>query len=334
MKKHFVWLAIPWALFFAAAAGWSIYWFILAGQAQSRIEAWAAAQNAQGAQVSIGRIERRGYPALLRLDLNDVSYAPARGDWRASTRRAALHVEMLNPAHVIVEARAPITVSRADGADTTVSGDAIVASLRTAQGALAVAGLEADNLIIDDPSAEGVLLVGKLVTNVRPDPRAEGDYQIAFEAQRVTLPRPVRSFESFGLDVASLRAAAVATQAAALLEGAEQDPLGPWREAGGRLRFEALALSWGPLETNGSGQGGLDAQRRLEGALELPIERPAPVLSALANGPGVDDSAKRALALLAAGYAISGDDIRLDVEAANGVLRLEGLSVRLLPPVY
>ena len=47
----------------------------------------------------------------------------------------------------------------------------------------------------------------KVVLNVRPDPRAAGEYQLAFDAQAMTLPRPVRSFEAFGLDVARLRAA-------------------------------------------------------------------------------------------------------------------------------
>ena len=40
-----------------------------------------------------------------------------------------------------------------------------------------------------------------VVVNVRPDARAAGEYQLAFEAHGLMLPRPVRSFEAFGLDV-------------------------------------------------------------------------------------------------------------------------------------
>lgn len=332
MKR--LWLIIPWALFALAAAGWIGYWHFLANEAETRVRAWAAEQSDAGAQVSFGRIVRHGFPVLLRLELQDAAYAAARGGWRGETARADLHIDVLNPGHVILESKAPIAITRENGAVTNVNADALIASLRTANDALVMAGVEADNLILDDPTQEGVLYATKVVINVRPDARAAGEYQLALEARALTLPRPVRSFETFGLDISEMRAAIVVEHGAALLQSNEGDPLGPWREAGGRLRLEALSFKWGPLETTGTGAGGLDAERRITGALEIPIERPAPVFTAIANGPNVNADARRALSLLAAGYAISGDDITLDVEARDGVLRLEGLAVRPLGPAY
>src|SRR5262249_21380669 len=154
--------------------------------------------------------------------------------------------------------------------------------------------LESDDLTLDDPAQPGVLTVKKVVTNVQADPRTAGDYMLAFDAAGVRLPRPVRSFESFGLDVPELHARVVIGHGAALLQSAQNDPLGPWREAGGRLRFEGLGLTWGPLATTGTGEGGLDDQRRLNGRLVLPIAHPAPVLTAISNGPGIDESGRRA----------------------------------------
>ncbi len=334
MKTSALWFWLMWAGFAGLAAGWVMYWHVLAGEAQTRLESWVAEQNAQGAQASIVRVTRRGFPVLLRLELQDFAYEPARGGWRVNTERVDLHVQMLNPAQVKFEAKAPIAFTRADGAVTSLSASALIASWRTARGALAVAGIEADNLALDDPGREGIMRARKLVLNLRPDPRAAGEYQLAFDAEALTLPRPVRSFEAFGLEVTNVRAAIVVEHGADLLDSSPQDPLGPWRDAGGRLRFEALSLHWGPLEATGSGQGGLDEERRPQGALELPIDRPGPVFGALANGPGVEESARRALGLLAAGYTLSGDDIKLDVDAHSGVLRLEGLPVRQLPPVY
>ncbi len=332
MKRF--WLIVPWAAFALIAAAWMTYWNIAANNAEQRLRALVSEQSSAGASSSIGRITRHGFPVLLRLELNDVSYAPARAGWRASTALAEMHVDLLNPQHIIFKARAPIAIARSGGDVTNITADTLIASWRTSGQALAVAGVEADNLVADDPAKPGVLRAHKLVINVRPDPRVAGEYQIAFDVQGLALPRPVRSFEAFGQDVATLRAAIVVEQAALLAQEAEGDPLGPWRTAGGTLRFDALALEWGPLETTGRGQGGLDAQRRLQGSLTLPIEHPAPVLQAIARGENVSDDARRAIGLLATAFVLSGDDITLDVEANDGVLRLEGVSVRTLPPVY
>ncbi len=334
MKVRGIWLAVPWALFVLAALGWVFYWNYLATAAERRVHEWAFEQNADGATVEVDNIVRHGFPVLLRLELQGVSYISARSGWSAETERADLNVQVLNPQHVILEAKAPITITRAGGATTNISADTLIASLRTDGGALVVAGIEADNLVLDDPAEEGILHAVKVIANVRPDQRAAGEYQLAFDAQTVTLPRPVRSFETFGLDVARLRAAIVITDGALLLQSSPGDPLGAWREGGGRLRFEALELNWGPLQTTGTGEGGLDAQRRLDGRLVLPVERPAPVLSAIANGPRIESDARRALSLLAAGYVVTGNDITLDIGAHDGVLNIEGLPVRPLPPVY
>lgn len=334
MKTRYLWLIVPWAVFMLLAIGWTIYWNTVAGEAERRLNAAIAAQQADGATASVGAITRHGFPAIMRLQLDNVAYAPARGGWRATTERVNLHINLMNAEHLTLKAEAPIAIAREDGSVTNIAADTMIGSFRTANGALAQAGIEADNITLDDPNEDGVLSARKLVINIRPDARAAGEYQLSFDATELLLPRPVRSFEAFGQDVAALRAAIVIEQGAALLEAAPGDPTGPWREAGGRLRFDALALNWGPLQATGTGFGGLDAERRLTGDLELPIEEPAPIFTALAQAPDADDDARRALGLLAAGFAISGDDIKLDVEAQDGVLRLEGLSVRELPPVY
>jgi len=235
---------------------------------------------------------------------------------------------------VILAPKAPIAVVRSDNAVTNITARNFLISVRTQNGRLAVAGVEADDLKLDDPAAPGVLTAAKVVANVRPDPRAPGDYQLAFEATDVALPRPVRSFESFGLNVPALRANIVIEHGASLLQSAPNDPLGPWRGAGGKLRFEGLELEWGPLTTTGAGEGALDDGRRLSGRLVLPIVHPAPVLTAISNSPGIDPNARQALQMLAASYVVNGRQLTLDVDAQNGVLTLEGLRVRTLPPVY
>ncbi|MEQ1493575.1 MAG: DUF2125 domain-containing protein, partial [Terricaulis sp.] len=172
-----------------------------------------------------------------------------------------------------------------------------------------------------------------LVTDDYHMPRSQAELGVALPEAEIH-PYPVRSFEAFGLDVARMRAAVVVTDGALLMQSSPGDPLGPWRTGGGRLKFDALELDWGPLQTTGTGEGGLDDQRRLDGRLVLPVQHPAPVLTAISNGPRIDSDARRALSLLAATYVVTGDDITLDIGAHDGVLKIENFPVRPLPPVY
>ncbi|HRP10059.1 MAG TPA: DUF2125 domain-containing protein [Terricaulis sp.] len=334
MKSRWLWLAIPWALFIALTIGWVIYWNVLANGARERVEAWLAAEQARGAEASIASIEARGFPVLLRLELRDVAYAPAGGGWRLSTAAGALHVQMLNPQHVIFEAEAPLALARDDGHVTNISAEKLIASVRWAGEALAQAGVEADNLLLDDPAEEGELRAEKLVANVRPDPRAAGDVQLSLETRGLMLAQPVRSFEGLGQRVENLMLAAVIEQSAALAQSAEDDPLGPWSDAGGRLRIEGLVLKWGALDAAGVGHIGLDGERRLMGELNLPIKEPAGFFQALSASPEMDSGARQMLMLLSASFARSPEGLTLDLEGRDGVLRLEGIRARTLPPVY
>jgi hypothetical protein len=334
MKRRRFWLVVPWIVFLAMAAGWIAYWNILAAETERRLAAFVAQQNGEGAQASYARIVRHGFPVLLRLEIRDAAYAPARGGWRMQTPEIDLNVEMLSPQHVILQAKAPIAISRSNGEMTNVTAQSLIASLRTEHGALAAAGIEADNLTLDDPAQPGELSAQKVVANVRPDPRRPGDYQLALIVSDLHLPRPVRSFESLGQNAPLLRAAIVAEQGAALLRASPGDPTGPWRDAGGKLRFEALELHWGTLEATGSGEGGLDAGRRISGRVDLRVRRPAPLLNALASAPGISHDAQRALQVLATGYALTGGGVTLHFAARDGVLSLEGAPVRPLGPVY
>ena len=335
MKRGLVlWLVVPWFAFLAIVGGWIAYWNIVAGEAERRVAAFVSQQNAEGAHAAYARIERHGFPVLLRLSIHGVSYAPARAGWRIETAEADLNVEMLNPEHIILQAKAPIAVSRADGAVTNITAQSLIASLRTQHGALAVAGVEADDLVLDDPAQPGELTAHKFVANLRPDPRRAGDYQLALEADQLHLPRPVRSFESLGQDASLLRAAIVVEQGAALLNAAPGDPTGPWRVAGGKLRLEALEAHWGSLEASGDGEGGLDAERRIMGRLAVRVRHPAALLNAIAEAPDTAHDAQRALRTLAAAFALTGAHVTLHFAADDGALSIEGARVRALDPAY
>ena len=333
-RANRIWLVIPWAAFAAIVVAWIFYWFAVAGAAEQKLAAWSAEQRQAGGEVAYGQIIRHGFPVLMRLEVSDFHFKPARAAWKTSTLRFDLNVEMLNPGHVILEAKAPVLFENAEGAISTLNAQRLIASVRMNGAVLAQAGVESNLLTLVDSAKPGVLRVGHLVVNVRPDPRQAGHYQLAFEGGAITLARPVRSFEPFGQEIQSLRAGIVIEQAAALLRSAPDDPLRPWREAGGKARIEALNLHWGALEASGTGQMALDDQRRLLGDARLQLPHPAPALTALAQSDNLTHDTKQALNVLALGYSFSGRHVSFDVSAHDGALKVENVPVRVLAPLY
>lgn len=328
-----LWLIVPWALFLLIALGWTGYWFYVADAAERSIAQWRDEQRQTGAQVEYASIRRHGFPVLMRLELVDVAYTPARMRWRATTPSLDLNLEMLNPRHAILQARQPITIAKEDGSTETLRAQAILASVRMQGGTLAQAGIEADALVYDD-AKPGELTIRKLVINLRPDPRAADQYQISLLVDAMRLARPVRSFEQFGQEVSSIRGAVVIEQGAALFQRAPDDFLRPWREAGGRARIEGLELNWGPLQGRGEGFAATDDQRRLTGQLDLHVEHPGPPLRALAQAEPLSRNERQLLDAIGRGLELSGREVTFKVIARDGVMKVEDVAVRTLAPLY
>ncbi|MES1199465.1 MAG: DUF2125 domain-containing protein [Pseudomonadota bacterium] len=331
MKTSRFWLYAPWTVFLIIVACWLGYWFVLTNCATKRVNDFVAAQQAAGADMHIGAIKTHGFPVLLRLELDDVAYTPRARNWRASTARMDLNVNVLNPSHVILQQRAPIALDRGEE-HTDITSQAALMSIRMKGATLAEARLESDALSLTDRGRDGAVTVQKLIAAIRPDPRNANDYQLALQATALHLARPVRTFEQFGQDVAVANAAIVIEHPMSLLE--PSDPLEHWRAAGGQARLEGLTLNWGPLEANAQGNVTLDAAHRLQGALEAALPRPAPALNALAQSPSLTYQQKNALSVFAIGLGFSHRDVHVHLKAENGLLTLENVPVRALAAVY
>jgi hypothetical protein len=327
-------LIIPWAIFAIIVIAWTVYWFVLANAAQSRFNAAVAAERANGAEVQIGETRTGGFPLQFALTLTDVSYAPSDRSFRASTPRLVVHVNVLNPYHLIVAFSAPVDIARSDTTSRLTATKAL-ASIRFSGASLARASLETEGLRIDDLNKPGDgVLIAKAVAHVRPDERTAGSYQLALQMEQIALPEPVRAFETFGQTIEALNAAVVLDHAEAFAGAPRGDLLGPWSAADGQARVEALNLAWGALHTQGQGALSLDEARRPQGSLTLKLSEPATTLRALANSPSLSNDAKRAMQVAAVAYTLSGDTIDIPLQADDGFLKLATIPLRPLPPLY
>ena len=335
MKR--IWLWTPWAIFLLLAFAWIGYWRFVESKTREAIAGWEQQVLAEGGEAHCDAGDAKGFPVALHLALANCVYAPTQGGLSVNTTEAQININLINPNHVILEAKAPIDLTDADGQRQEVRADALLLSYRSADDALAQAGLEADNLSIDNAEREGVLSADKLVLNIRPDPRADDDYQAALELNGLTLARPVRSFERFGQDIAALHALIVVEKGDAFFNTANEtiadDLLAAWSASGGQARLEALSLNWGPLEATGTGHIGLDEERRIAGRLDIDVDEPGPAVAALAENDDIPKDARDALRLIATAFALTGQDASFDVEAKDGMLSIENAPVRPLAPI-
>ncbi|MGE0045059.1 MAG: DUF2125 domain-containing protein [Hyphomonadaceae bacterium] len=328
-------LIIPAILFVVLALGWTAYWHILKDQAARRIEAALAHERAAGAEANATIVRAWGFPLELAFDLADVSYAPADGAWRASTQRMRLNVSPTNPQHLIAELPAPLTLAFRGERGTTLTGEGLIVSIRTRGNALAQAGVEGANVRYADPAPDGrSFTAGRLVANLRPDPRTQSAYQFSLDIENFGLARPVRAFEPFGTIIERASARIVLERGAALMQLTRRDPLEAWARDNGSASIESARVQWGPATIEGRGRVGVDAERRFDGRIDVTFEDPAEAIRALSQSESIPRDARRALELFAVGAALSGDDLDTNVAASDGWLSLGGIRVREIAPLY
>lgn len=326
-------LWVPWALFAALVVLWSIYWFALAIGARNELNRQAERFNKTGAQFFAQSIEIKGYPLHLAIEINGAQIVTADRLFRASTPQLVIHINLSNPNQAAVTFPAPVDFVRSD-APHRLTGQNLRAGFRLRGKTVTQAGIEGDDVRLDDLDPDGFDFTAKhFVLNARPDPRGHGAWQVALSADNLGLGKPVRGLIPLGQEIARLNAALVLEKLQALRGGRGENPLARWREAGGGLRVEALDLEWGAAKTNATGHISLDDTRRITGELTLNIASPARVLTLLATGPDLRDSARNVLALTAA-LNTGAAQLSLPLQAYDGWLFLNRAKLRRLAPVY
>ena len=321
-------LYIPWALFLAAAIGWTIYWNMLRVRMIETAQAAVAAQRAEGAKISYDRVNASGYPLRLTLTFTNAAYEAPGGHWALSAPTLDLHMNPSNLSLVIFETHGTVTW-RNNLVIRTLTPRTAALSVRTEKGAFSRAVFEAHDLAVSrNGGAPGTFET--LIVGVRPDPRQARDMQVSIDATNLKLAKAPSGFEGFGTTLASIEGRVVIEQAD-VIETAKTNRVEAWRAAKGVARIEGAGLLWGPARMIGTGRVSLDAQRRPQGRLDMSLTDPAPALSALARP--MSPTMRTAMEASAEAAATKGGPLALPLILENGVLSLGPLPVRTLDPI-
>lgn len=320
-----LWLIVPWAIFIVLVIGWTIYWNVLANGARAALDAAIAQQQRTGATAEVGTVRARGYPLQLALDITGARYAPREGAVALSAPHLLVHINPVNPRHLIATFPEPLTLQTGAATRTFASPSLMVSAKVAADNRLNYIGAEASDLAVT--TGERVDRLARIVLNLRPDPRDAASWQAALHIENWALGAPVIGAEPLGQNVSALDAAIV------LEHAREARNLSAWRANNGAARIEVLRFTWGAAQGEAQGRIGFDSENRFAGALNMTLTEPRRALAAFAAAPDTSRSTARALEALAVVSALSGDTLSLPLRAQDGALYIGPARIRALGPV-
>lgn len=331
-----------------ALAGYTAYWFHLAGWAEDGIEARLAAWRDAGYTVSHSDLSIGGFPYRIEALLSDLAIAAPDGETRWSWR-APLLVLVVQP----WDLRHWIAISdQASTASLTADGGALSLEARpetvwaslvldedfTARRAvLDIKGLELRRAgRLDMVRAERVQVHAR-----RPETAAERHLGTAL---RIDVVLRIDALDLSDGDMGPLgsRIETVALDASLLgplPRSGDRGAIAAWRDAGGTIDVHRLELLWGPVEMNAQGTVALDAEFRPIGALTAEIEGVDAVIDGFKRlgtlGDMGAEAAKFVLGLMSETRA--GDGARvvtLPLTAQDGQLYLGPVPIAPLSPLF
>ena len=329
-----------------AAAGLGALWYWAAGEVTAALAHWSQEQRARGYAVSYGGPAMGGYPLAVTAELAQPVLASPHG-WRWSGERLTGRAKVWAPLTL------ELALPRRQALALEVRGRLRELALETAHGQGAVVfdgtgAVEAAELELTGVTLAGVRPGGEAgwslgaarlyaaVSDMAPalGPAGDPDYVVNGEAGEVTLPEGLEA--PFGPKVSRL-----ALQAAVfgrIPPGRPAEGLAAWRDAGGKVALEALALRYGPLEVLAKGELGLDGALRPEGLLNGRIGGLAAALDRLSEEGAIDKTAAFALKLSVLALSRQEDGtgrsmVDLPITLRDGLLYLGPVALFKLGPV-
>jgi hypothetical protein len=305
------WPLIVLAVLLVAAGGISFaVWSWAEAQIEANYAAWSASLAPQGWTLRSGPARRGGWPFAAELTLPELAVAGGAADlpggvgWTAAA--VTLRLDLLRPNALAVLVTGAQSLRLGPGPAVPFTADRFLATLPLAPGRIPdSATLDAAGLRFGPPAAG--LTVGLLEGQFTWHPTAgHGEQAASFRlsAEAVALPPPPAPQSPLGGHIASATVEGELTGPVPSAASAAARATA-WRDGGGRLVLQRIALGWGPLGVSGS------AALTLDDALQ-------PAGEAALRLVGVDD----AVAALAAAHVVSA----ATAKAATGVFGLLALA--------
>ncbi len=238
-------------LLFALYSAW---WLSLSRLMKQSLDDWTAQRMAAGWTVTTGSRATHGFPGPVRLVLDAPSVMDAAGNrWQGPELSVSL--SPLHPDHVKIQAPGRHILTLAKGLPVEIKA-------RQAKAVVAIAPSGWRQLDLDLAGVEGLggrldaatLVLTRLTAPGRPVDERTASFRLRIDLAGATLPDLPGLALGRGLRSARLEARLMG----GLGRGDLKSALTAWRDGGGTLEVDHLALDWPPFTLEGQGTLALD----------------------------------------------------------------------------
>ncbi len=333
------------ALALLAFGGLAGYWFWAADRVETAIAQWTEEQRARGYQIAYRGPELSGFPVRLAVGFSEPSVATPQG-WRWSGGAITGQAAFWAPRTLRLDLPLEQTLSaewrgqRRELALSAAAGRGLIHLGR--DGWLKAATLEMDRVVLSAAGGGATRAETLRYQVTRRPPTLEGtdDWTLLLggAARGIALPEGVRSPFGPRIERLAFEATLIGVIAGVVPGDAPAAALARWRDTGGLVEVQDLALAWGPLDVTASGTATLDQQLRPQGAFTARIRGLPEVLEALAGQgliePGVALALKLTAMTLATRNGATGRaEVELPITLQDGLFYLGPVALFRLAPV-
>ncbi len=317
-------------------AAWSVWWFYLADQIQTRLEAQAQTMRNAGWTVQLGEVSASGWPFRVRLVADSPRILAPSGQGIAAPALVA-EANAWNPDHWVVVAPDGLTLDRGPKGHVAVVGPALRFSISGLTRRFPRMALElAKPTFIPRPGAEAFPLSAaeRITFETRANAASADNLDIRFyiDGARGRAGGPVEGMTGDG--TLGLTIEGVIEDAAALKGADAAGIFAAWSRAGGRFTHVRGELSTGESRATFSSDAlSARADGRIEGQVALRAVKPAAAISGLARSQS--GAVNRAGAAGAAVVTAGGNrDLDLTVQFRDGRTWLGPFALAPAPKLF
>ena len=320
-------LFAPLGLFVIALMAWSVWWFVLAGQVQDRLDQRIEAMRGAGWDVAWSGMTTSGWPFRVRIGAGNVRVTAPSGHAVAAADLAA-QANAWNPDKWVLIAGDGLVLTRAGKGDVAIGGRVIRASVSGLTQRWPNVAIElADATFTSDRDAEvfPISRAGRIEAYLRPHlapagtEGVESSVDLLFRLMDAE-GRPGGPVQGMARDGKLTLQIETVVEDADRLQGADAAGVfSAWTRAGGRFTAVRGEISAGDSRaTLASDVLAATPDGRLEGTIALQAQRPMAAISGLAGSRGGAVDRAGAAGAAAAGAVQGGEDVDIDIVFRDG----------------